>query len=688
MFDRVAYENRRLEFRHRRPTHFCRRCTSVLFADDAACLECGAARGEAPWPPLDPVDDPWLGRILSGRYLLSRQIGEGASAMVYRAESLTIARQFAVKIVALKAGISSISSDQAQARLNREIGALGQLRNPHIVSFYDVIPIDERAVALVMDLIEGFTLQDIVNTSGRLELGRALRILRQIANGVHEAHEADMIHRDLKPENIMIERLPAGDDFVHILDFGIVHRPDDVRVTQGFLGTPLYASPEQARGDALDRRTDIYALGGVFFFMLTGRPPFMDDNVYRVLKAQIHTPAPRLAEVAPQAAFPEAIEALVARMLAKKPAERPQSLSEIIDALDGLVFAPAEHSVHSDAHHGAMQEETEASSPGISAPEEDQPAATVPGNARFSRVPHSGILRGRNLERVHEALDAMNPAIDDLYALPEHWCANGLEGMLPPPDGTLRAHITENFWALVSADGRLMTGDRQGRVFTWEISALPPITAIHRREHTVASGHADGSVRRWKPGTPTPELIHAGTHSFPITALSCSGAQLLAGNAGGALFIADIADIGVVPVPLVRVQTGPPVHTVAIADKSRPVFAVARGDGHIDIYHASAPATRVQRIVVRERVEQLAFSHDGYMLAVVFQGNHIALYQALTATEVVRRDTMARSPLSIHFDSRDQLVGYCRVGEQFYGWNLQDHLFSPHKGYLYTPPKG
>lgn len=675
MFDRVAYENRRLEFRHRRPTHFCRRCTSVLFGDDAICLECGAARGDAPWPQLDPIDDPWLGRILSGRYLLSRQIGEGASAMVYRAESLTIARQFAVKIVALSAGVSSMSSDQAQARLNREIGALGQLRNPHIVSFYDVIPIEDRAVALVMDLIEGFTLQDIVNTSGRLELGRALRILRQIANGVHEAHEADMIHRDLKPENLMIERLPAGDDFVHILDFGIVHRPDDVRVTQGFLGTPLYASPEQARGDALDRRTDIYALGGVFFFMLTGRPPFLDDNVYRVLKAQIHTPAPRLAEVAPQVFFPEAVEELVARMLAKDPAQRPQSLSEIIDVLDHLVYSPAEPTdVHFDSH--SSEGRTEAQDSEIGSVETSRPEPQQTRNVRRAQTPHSGILRRRNLEQAAEAPSAPKSETDDLYALPEHWCANGQPGALPAPGAPLCAHITEMAWTMLGADGRLRAGNLRGEVSSWDVSHLPAITALHQRESHLASGHADGSVRQWRQGSETSRLIHSAAQSSTIAALVCSGAQLLVGNAAGALFMADIVDE---IMTLARVQTGPSIHTLAIADKSRPVFAVARADGHIDIYHASAPATRVRRIAVTERVEQLAFSHDGYMLAVIFEGNRIALYQALTGTEVVRRDSMEHHPLSIHFNAQDQLVGYCRVGDRFYGWNLQDHLFSPRK---------
>jgi serine/threonine protein kinase len=293
---------------------------------------------------------------MRGRYLVTRRLGKGASATVYEAESLNISRQFAIKVIDLGACNGDKDPELIRARLDREIEAISRLQNPHTVPFYEVITLSESCVGIVMKFINGQTLDGVIACEAPMDWRRATRLLRQLASGVHEAHEAGLIHRDLKPANIMVEQLTSGDEFVHVLDFGIVWIDDGLEVTRGFVGTPLYASPEQALGERIDRRSDIYALGAIFFELLTGRPPFQSKNVIEVLRMHVgHTP-PTLADALEQdgrgarrprantsradeqAAFPHAVQNLVERMLSKSREARPFDLTEVIGALDDLLL--------------------------------------------------------------------------------------------------------------------------------------------------------------------------------------------------------------------------------------------------------------------------------------------------------------------------------------------------------------
>ena len=286
--------------------------------------------------------DPWLGRVIDGRYLLTKRIGQGASASVYRSESMAISRQFAIKIIHPPRGNQGPSPEQIATRLEREIEALGRLRNPHIVRFYDVIELPLNHIGVVMDFVEGETLESLVLRGDYLPVSRACALLRQIANGVYEAHLAGMTHRDLKPENVMVEQLPAGDDFVHVLDFGIVQVEGEASMTQGFIGTPLYASPEQAMGEEIDHRSDIYSLGAMFFFMLAGRPPFLGQNVMQVLRQHVEVTPPSISDLRSDMGVPDELELLIGRMLAKTVDQRPESLAEVIHSLDRLSYSTSE----------------------------------------------------------------------------------------------------------------------------------------------------------------------------------------------------------------------------------------------------------------------------------------------------------------------------------------------------------
>ena len=215
------------------------------------------------------------------------------------------------------------------------------LRNPHIVRVYEMLEFDGGWMGLVMDHIDGQTIEHLVEHHGPLDVVRALRLARQFANGLSEAHDAGMIHRDIKPANLMVEPMPDGEDFAFILDFGVVRLDDEARMTTGFLGTPLFASPEQALMGELDARSDIYSLGATLFYMLTGRAPFESRDSIEALEAHIKQAAPTLAQARPDLRFPRRIEKLLADTLKKAPADRPQSLIEFIQVIESILESPS-----------------------------------------------------------------------------------------------------------------------------------------------------------------------------------------------------------------------------------------------------------------------------------------------------------------------------------------------------------
>jgi eukaryotic-like serine/threonine-protein kinase len=350
------------------PRCYCAGCLSITYARDRACIQCRRRRPDRGWPVLEDSGDRFLGEIVGDRYLMVRRLGEGATSRVYEAEALHISRKFAIKVVDLEACTSARDPELVRARLEREIEAIGRLRSPHTVPFYEVLELSSTCVAVVMKYIDGQTLSAKLADEGALAWPRACRLVRQIATGLHEAHQAGMIHRDLKPANIMVESTPCAGEFAYLLDFGVVWLDDGVEVTRGFVGTPLYASPEQALGEQVDRRSDIYALGVILFEMLTGRPPFESANVIDVLRMHVRSRLPSLPEASGGGRFPYQLEQLVEQMLSKSRAARPAGLPEVVTRLDAVL---------EEARPGL-----EGALPASSAPPTDRSspaAATAPG---------------------------------------------------------------------------------------------------------------------------------------------------------------------------------------------------------------------------------------------------------------------------------------------------------------------
>ncbi len=316
---------------------YCPVCTCCMSDDPDECGECSSPRPACGWEDLATSSYSYLGKKLDGRYIVDRFLGAGTTGDVYRGVGSRIQRPFALKIVdTQRYGKAELEAEMVR-RLEMEVDAMGRLRNPHVINVYESFRVRDHIFVLVMDYVEGVTLQERLDRTGRLEFIEAMEIVRQVANGLHEAHQRGIIHRDLKPDNIMIEQMPASGIFARILDFGIAYMVDSVRQTSGFRGTPLYASPEQCLSDGeIDARSDVYSLGCVFYHCLTGRPPYDKERSLAVMEAHIEADVPSIFEELRQGEAPRRIDRLVQRMLAKDPADRPQNCGEVVAQLDAI----------------------------------------------------------------------------------------------------------------------------------------------------------------------------------------------------------------------------------------------------------------------------------------------------------------------------------------------------------------
>jgi serine/threonine-protein kinase len=269
-----------------------------------------------------------------GQYKLKRLLGAGGMGEVYLAEHLLMKRPCAIKVIRPeKAG-----DPKVLARFEREVQATAKLSHWNTVDIFDYGRAADGTFYYVMEYLPGMSLLDLVRHSGTLPPARALHLIRQTCNALAEAHDLGLVHRDIKPANIFAAIRGGRHDVAKLLDFGLA-KPlttvDGSQITQegAITGSPLFMSPEQAIGDRdPDARSDIYALGGVLYFLLTGRAPFDDENPLKVLIAHAHEPPPPPSQFHP--GVPDDVEMIVMRCLQKNPLDRYQSAAEMAAAIE------------------------------------------------------------------------------------------------------------------------------------------------------------------------------------------------------------------------------------------------------------------------------------------------------------------------------------------------------------------
>lgn len=376
---------------------------------------------------LHAHDDLPPGTVLGGRYRLDGVLGVGGMGVVHRATDLTLQVPVALKLLRPELA----HRGDAFERFRQELLLARQVSSPRVVRIHDLARHDGRWL-ISMDLVDGEALDRRLDREGALPIDDAIRIARQAAEGLAAAHAQGVVHRDLKPANILLDR----DGGARISDFGVARSlaTSGATRTGGVVGTPDYLSPEQARGEAVDARSDLYALGLILHEMLAGSLPFpggtfAESMVQRMLRA----PTP-VTDARPDT--PDWLARLVARLLRVRPAHRPQSAAAVIDALDGRALPRDVH----DAWAGARRRRFPLLAAGA--------LLVVAGGAWWQLAP-------RDATKVADAPIAIAPAaLDRLLVLPLRG-----EGIATDPvrDAALTAHLRDGLatipgWAVVDAE--------------------------------------------------------------------------------------------------------------------------------------------------------------------------------------------------------------------------------------------
>ncbi|WP_292976037.1 protein kinase [Mycobacterium sp.] len=311
-----------------------------------------------------------------GPYRLTRALGRGGMGEVYEAEDTRKGRVVALKLIS-----QEFSDDPAyRSRMQREAGAAGRLTEPHVVPIHDYGEINGQ-LYLDMRLIDGESLADVLRRTGPMSPPRTVAIIRQVAAALDAAHASGITHRDVKPENILI----TGDDFAYLVDFGIARSGEDAGVTQvGMaIGTYRYMAPERFSDSEVTYRSDIYSLACVLGECLIGAPPFRGESVERLVASHLMEPAPRPSQLLP-GRVPPALDDVVAKGMAKNPADRYRTAGELANAALRALTTTEQHQAESilQQNEVAAGEQTMAS-----------PSLSDPGSGRWNSPP-TGLAGG------------------------------------------------------------------------------------------------------------------------------------------------------------------------------------------------------------------------------------------------------------------------------------------------------
>jgi serine/threonine-protein kinase len=348
----------------------------------------------------------YIGKEIAGQFRILQRIGSGGMGAVYKAEQPDMNRFVAIKILHPK----YVSRPDLVSRFRREARAMSHLSHPNTARVYMYGQLEDGACYIVMEYLEGKNLAQITRAEGMLQPARAVNIMVQVCGALEEAHRQGMVHRDLKPENIFLTSQGGIADFPKVLDFGLAKvtqremRPGSLILTQEGMvfGTPEFMSPEQARGQQLDARSDIYSLGCILYEMLTGKLPFDAAQPMDYLALQIRgTPIPLGQRIA-NLKLPDGLEAVVMKTIEKEPDKRHPSAADFAHALkeclqeevrdDAMRSVPRSEESQRHRHAGSGESrgkarDGEGQQSGGSAPPSQRPRTSRPGQLRGDASP-------------------------------------------------------------------------------------------------------------------------------------------------------------------------------------------------------------------------------------------------------------------------------------------------------------
>jgi serine/threonine protein kinase len=297
--------------------------------------------------PTEAAPTSWIGRVLDDRYRIDRLLGEGGMGAVFVAEHLTLHKEVALKVVRKELA----GNGEVATRFAREAMATAQFEHPHVASAIDYGTLPEGGAYFVMQLVRGRSLRALLARDKKLPWRRVCNLLAQVGDALSAAKSSGIVHRDLKPDNILVESREDGSELAKVLDFGIARvapregpGPEGAQASRELtrvgtvMGTPGYMAPEQAVGDRVDHRADLYALGVMLWECIAGRELWHGEDLTTVVARQMTEAVPSLAAHDPT--VPEQLDTLVQKLTSRMPSDRPDSAGEVRDTLRTLALGP------------------------------------------------------------------------------------------------------------------------------------------------------------------------------------------------------------------------------------------------------------------------------------------------------------------------------------------------------------
>jgi serine/threonine-protein kinase len=395
-----------------------------------------------------------------GSYQLGELLGRGGMGEVYKATHRMLARPAAIKLIRTEmlGAVDEEAARLAVTRFRREAEAAANLRSQHTVELYDFGVTEDGTLYLVMEFLDGMDLETLVRETGPLSAGRVIHILRQVCESLEEAHRSGLVHRDIKPANIHLGRVGLRHDFVKVLDFGLVKEVSSVRVEHSLstipgqmaLGTPAYMAPEMALGEPVDERADIYALGCVAYYLITGQLVFEAEKAFQMIAKHLQASPVPPSQRTDRPVSPE-LERLILKCLAKEARDRPQSAADLAQSLEWIpadAWGEEQAKQWWSANGSAGQEGAHGAELGRSPNHGASPMqARLYSAALAAMLVAPGVLTAQQANPVADAFrDNAREAAKNLIAAAEEFPADKLKFKPTPPQlsvGDIIVHLSK-----------------------------------------------------------------------------------------------------------------------------------------------------------------------------------------------------------------------------------------------------